>query len=602
LNIPKFLFNTGVLHRVQMPGRYLGDEYNQIKKNTKHTISLCFPDLYEIGMSHTGFQILYNYFNKSKDNVSCERVFLPWKDMINEMEKSGIELFTLENFKSVKNTDVLAFTLQYELSYTNMLKVIELSQIPIYSKDRKEEHPIVIAGGPCTTNPEPVADFIDVFFIGDGEAVIDDITAIIEKDISRDEKIKEFSKIEGFYVPALYKTIENERGLLIPKPLVNSTDKRIKAKKVTDLNDYEFPVHQIVPNIKIVHHRANIEVMRGCNRGCRFCHAGMFYRPVRERNSDYIVEKVKEIVENTGFDEISLLSLSTLDFSDLNNVLDNIQDYLKNNRISISLPSSRVDKFGLEISQKVKSGRKSGLTFAPEAGSQRLRDAINKGISEEDIDEVMKIAIENGWRKVKLYFMIGLPNETDEDVEAIVELARKIKKEYKIKSLNVNVSIFVPKTHTPFEYAEFLDMESIKRRMKILYNMKRFKIKLSIHDPYESFIEAILARGDRNFSNLIKYITFEENGIFQQNDKNFNFNSWGRGFQKLNINTEKYTKEFTLEEEKPWKIVDTLIEDDFLESEWKKSKKEMLTPDCRWDKCSICGVCIDKEYNIKLNK
>lgn len=585
-----------------MPGRYLGDEYNQINKKSKHTISLCFPDLYEIGMSHTGFQILYNHFNNSRDNVSCERVFLPWKDMIEEMEKSNIDLFTLENFKSIRQTDILAFTLQYELSYTNMLKVIELSKIPLYSKERQETDPIIMAGGPCTTNPEPIADFIDVFFIGDGEAVIDDISRIVEMEITREEKIKEFSKIDGFYIPTYYKTIQSERGLAIPKPKNHQIKERVKVNKVVDLNKYDFPTEQLVPNIQIVHHRANIEVMRGCNRGCRFCHAGMFYRPVRERDSEFISKKVKETIQKTGFNEISLLSLSTLDYSDLDNVLNNIQDYLKENRISISLPSSRVDKFGLEISRKIKSGRKSGLTFAPEAGSQKLRDAINKGISEEDIDEVMKIAVENGWRKVKLYFMIGLPTETDKDVEAIVELARKIKKEYKIKNLNVNVSIFVPKTHTPFEYAEFLDMETIKRRIKILYDMKKYKIKLSVHDPYESFVEALLARGDRNLSKLIEYITFEEDGIFQQNDKNFNFSSWGRGLQKFNIDTEKYLKEFSLTEEKPWKVIDTLIEDKFLENEWKKSKDHSLTPDCRWDKCSLCGVCINKEYELKLNK
>lgn len=598
MKISEFLFNTGIIHQVQKPSRYLGGEYNQInKENSKVKIGLCFPDIYDIGMSHTGFHILYQLFNEDKD-IYAQRVFLPWKDMIEKMEEYKIPLFSLEKLEPINNFDMLAITLQYELSFTNVLKLLDLANIPIYSYERTNEDPIIMAGGPCTTNPEPIADFIDVFFIGDGETVIDDINKILKSNKTRDEKLIDFSKIEGFYVPKFYTLKNTKKDIKISVPISDSFPKRVKAKKVKDFKDHEIPINQIVPNIDIVHKRAVIEIMRGCNRGCRFCHAGMFYRPSRERDSKYLSDKIIEVLENTGYNEVSLLSLSTLDYSNLDDIIDSILPYLEENKIGISLPSSRVDKFGIDISSKLQTGRKSGLTFAPEAGSQRMRDLINKGIDEDEILNVVSIAKENGWNNVKLYFMMGLPEESDDDIEQIVQIARKIKNKSKIKDITVNVSIFVPKSHTPFQYAPFLDMESIKRRIKIIKKLRKYKIRYNIHEPYESYLEAIVARGDRDIGKLIYDVTFNENGYLQQNEEEFNFRAWARSMNRLGLNCIKYIEEYETDDDLPWNIIDTLISEEFLKSEWKKSKELILTPDCRWDKCSSCGVCINTDYKI----
>lgn len=594
-NIGKWLFASGVLHRVRKPARYIGGEYNDIVKNpnNKIRIGLMFPDLYEVGMSHTGFQILFHAFN-SKDNIFAERIFLPWKDMIDEMKKSNIPLFTLETYTPIKDLDLIGITLQYELSYTNIVHALKLAEIPVYTKDRNENDPIIIAGGPCASNPEPVADFIDAFYNGDGEEVIDDLEEILSQNITREEKIRKLHEI-GFYVPKYYETRENEFGYIVPV-----YHKRVKIRKTRDLNKVTFPTNQIVPKIKTIHNRAIVEIMRGCNRSCRFCHAGYYYRPVRERTADEIIRLSLETLEKTGYNELSLLSLSTLDYSDLEKVLNELEPFLKENRISISLPSSRVDKFGIEIGSKISGARKTGLTFAPEAGSQRLRDVINKNISEEEILNVVEYAKKAGWRKIKLYFMIGLPTETEEDVKGIVELTKKIKQVTKIKDITVNVSIFIPKPHTPFEKERFYQPKEIKEKIKILNEVRRLA-KLKVHDPYVSLIEALLSRGDRRLSGLIYKVALEENAIFDEWDEEFDFRKWARKINELNINTERYLEKIETDD-LPWKIIDILITDKFKKEEIKKANNEEITEDCRWDICTLCGVCIKTGLNNVLVK
>lgn len=596
MNIGKWLFSSGVLHRVRKPARYIGGEYNDIIKKPKNKIriGLMFPDLYEVGMSHTGFQILFHAFNL-KENVFAERIFLPWKDMITEMKNANIPLYTLETYTPINELDLIGITLQYELSYTNIIHALKLAKIPIYSKDRSENNPIIIAGGPSASNPEPIADFIDAFYNGDGEVVIDDIIKILSSDKTREEKIKDLHNTEGFYVPKYYELKENGAGFVVP-----NYEKRIKIRKIKDLNNAEFPINQIVPKIRTIHNRAIVEIMRGCNRGCRFCHAGFYYRPVRERTANEIIKLSLETLEKTGYNELSLLSLSTLDYSDLETVLNKLEPFLKENRISISLPSSRVDKFGLEIGSKISGARKTGLTFAPEAGSQRLRDVINKNITEKEILDVAEYAKKSGWRRIKLYFMIGLPNETEEDVKAIVELTKKIKQKTKIKDITVNVSIFIPKPHTPFEKERFYQPKEIKEKIKILNEVRKIA-KLKVHDPYVSLIEALLSRGDRKISELIYKVALEENAIFDEWDEEFDFRKWARKINELEIDTQKYLGKLETND-LPWKIIDILIKDEFINNEIENSKIEKTIDDCRWSVCTLCGVCIKTGLNNVIAK
>jgi len=584
MTIGQFLFGTGVLHSVEKPSRYIGGELNQIKKdNPQVKIALCFPDLYDVGMSHTGFHILYSLFNQN-EAVACERVFLPWMDMIEKLEKSDIPLYTLESLTPVKDVDMLGITLQYELVYTNVIKVLQLSKIPVLSSDRTQNDPIVIGGGPCVSNPLPVKDFFDAFFIGDGETVYEKIAEIFRSTSCREERLQLLSKTPGIYVPKYYSTI------------------KVTAQKVTDLDRYSDLTRQVIPHFEVVHDRAIVEVMRGCNRGCRFCHAGMFYRPVRERDPKNIIDNAMKALKNTGYEEISFLSLSTLDYSELSVVLDTMMPYFRENRISVSLPSSRVDKFGIEITDKLGGGRRAGLTFAPEAGSQKMRDVINKGIDEEEIFEVVQTAKQRGWNKLKLYFMIGLPGETYEDVKAIAELCTRVKNRSKIRDLTINVSIFVPKPHTPFQYARFEEMQSISEKIRILSEVRKRGMILKVHDSRMSTLEAVMARGDEKLGRIIMKAALGYNAIFQQWDENFDYDKWMHVFEEEQIDYTWYLRERSTEEELEWEFMSCGVSREFLVSEWKKSQEPSLTPDCRWSKCSFCGVCFDTDGKIKVIK
>lgn len=590
MNISEFLFKTGILDRVIKPSRYIGGEYNsKNKKYSKNKIALCFPDVYEVGMSFTGYTILYDLFNSKKD-LSAERVFLPWFDMISFMEKYNIHLYSLENYIPIKEFDILGITLQYELSYTNIIKILSLSDIPILSKERSDKDPIIIGGGPCAGNPEPIADFFDLFLLGDGEDFVDDLNNILNKENNRNERINMISKLEGVYNPNKYNTIISKNNFIIP-----DIKNIIKSRKVYDLNNFSIPENPIVPNIESVHNRAVIEIMRGCKRGCRFCQAGMIYRPVRERSLEKIKSSVLNIIKNTGYKEISFLSLSTLDYTLIKDLLKDIYPILKEKRISVSLPSSRIDKFSLDITEKLSSGRKASLTFAPEAGSQKLRNIINKNITEEEIISVLKLAKTKGWKKVKLYFMIGLPYETNEDIEELVKLVIKLKKITQIKDIKVNVSVFIPKSHTPFQFAKFNSYEEINEKRKILFKLKERNIQVKIHNYYESLIEAILARGDRNLSKVLIDVCFN-NGIFQQSEDNFIYELWSNSFIKHNIDTKKYLNNLDNIDILPWQKLSYHISNSFFHKDWNDSKEQKPLVHCSNEKCVLCGVCSNKNY------
>ncbi|SNS35025.1 radical SAM family uncharacterized protein [Anaerovirgula multivorans] len=595
-----------VLYKVEKPARYLGNELNSIHKEVDGKMiryAFCFPDIYEVGMSHLGMQILYHLLN-TLDGVSCERVFAPAVDMEEEMKKNNIPLFALESREPIENFDFVGFTLQYELSYTNILNMLNLANIPIYSKDRDENNPIVIFGGPCAYNPEPIADFADIIILGEAEEVQIEVLDLYkkykEKNYSKSNFLKEAAKITGVYVPSFYEVKYSNDGTIASfQPRIDEIPTKIKKRIIQDLNETYYPDKMIVPYLNVVHDRVALEIFRGCTRGCRFCQAGMIYRPVRERSVETLSNLAEGLLTSTGYEEISLASLSTSDYSNLHDFVKHLIDKYSEDRVGISLPSLRLDNFSLELIKEIQKVRKTGLTFAPEAGSQRLRDVINKGLTEEDLTEATKKAFESGWSSVKLYFMLGLPTESEEDLIGIKDLAYKVvdlyyetPKEQRGKGLNVTVSTstFVPKAFTPFQWEPQITLEEIEDKQQLLKKqLNRKNITYSYHDAETSFLEAVFARGDRKLSKVLE-LAIEEGCKFDGWNEHFNFQKWKEIFEKVGMNPEFYVnRKREYEEILPWDHIDVGVTKKFLIKENEKAKTAKLTEDCRIN-CSGCGM------------
>lgn len=594
-----------LLLSVQKPGRYSGGEINSVIKDKSKIdvrFAFCFPDTYEIGMSHLGMKILYSQFNKRED-IWCERVFAPWLDFEDVMRENSIPLFALESRDPIKDFDFIGFTLQYEMSYTNMLNMLDLAGVPLRSSDRKDLSPLVVAGGPCVCNPEPIADFVDLFFLGEGEEV--DLEVIdLYKEYKKAGKTKqEFliaaSKIEGVYVPSLYDVSYNDDGSIKAVTPLHNAPKTIRKRIIKDMDKSFYPESFVVPFIEIVHDRAVQEIFRGCIRGCRFCQAGFIYRPVREKSVDTINCQAKCLCENTGYDEISLSSLSTSDYSGIEPLLNKLLEWTDDNHVSLALPSLRIDNFSDELLEKINLVRKSGLTFAPEAGTQRLRDVINKNVTEEEILNTCKMAFAGGYTAVKLYFMLGLPTETDEDLKGIAELGQKIVNAYynmenkpkgKSVSVSISVSTFVPKPFTPFQFEPQITASEIRRRQEYLKSsITTRKISLSYHDSATSFLEGVLARGDRRLGKVIER-ALEMGCKFDSWTECFDIEKWKQAFADCGIDPAFYanrTREYT--ELMPWEHLDFGIKKDFLVRESKLAHCEKTTPNCR-EKCAGCGA------------
>lgn len=594
-----------ILQYVQKPARYAGGELNSVVKNVQD-ISLryafCFPDTYEIGMSHLGMKIIYGLVNERED-AWCERVFAPDSDMEEQMRKNNVPLFALESGDYIKDFDIIGFTLQYELSYTNVLNMLDLAGVPLLSKDRTSLTPIVCCGGPCACNPEPVADFFDIVFLGDGEEstnqVLDLLKVCKEKGLSKQEFLLKAKDIQGVYVPSFYVDEYNEDGTLKSLTPKNGAPEKVKKAVVSDLDKCYYPKSFVVPFINIVHDRAVEEIFRGCIRGCRFCQAGFIYRPIREKSVETINNQSKALIASTGYDEISLCSLSTSDHSCVNEMLSSLIDWTVKDKINLSLPSLRVDNFSDELVEKLNMVRKSGLTFAPEAGTQRLRDVINKNVTEEEVIRTCTKAFDNGWTTVKLYFMMGLPTETMEDIEGIANLGMQVihafyKNPNRQKGTGVQVNIscasFIPKPFTPFQWESEDNMESLKAKQKhLLESIPTKKIKVSFHETPTSLIEGVLARGDRRL-NAVILDAYKNGCTFDSWDDRFNFDGWMNAFEKNNIDPHFYTqRQRDFSELLPWDHLDYGVSRKFLEKENIKAHENTTTPHCRI-KCSGCGA------------
>ena len=602
-----------ILLKVQKPSRYIGGEVNAVVKDKSKVdirYAFCFPDTYDIGMSHLGMKILYSLKN-SIPNYWCERVFMPLPDMEEQMRKNDILLYGLESLDPIKDFEFIGFTLQYELCYTNVLAMLDLAGLPVYSKDRKDLFPIVMGGGPCVCNAEPIADFFDLFVLGEGEEVNLELMRLAEQfkknGGTKQEFLRKAAQIEGIYVPSLYDIGYNEDGTVKAITAKDGAPSRVKKRIIEDFDKVYTPDSFVVPFTQIVHDRSVVEVLRGCIRGCRFCQAGFIYRPFREKSKDTIVNQVKSLTESTGYDEVSLSSLSTSDYSDIEGLLSDITEYTDEKGVNLSLPSLRIDKFSDEVVNKIKSVRRSGLTFAPEAGSQRLRDVINKNITEEAIFKSCRIAFEGGYSSVKLYFMLGLPTETMEDISAIKELADKIIDLYyntpgrskKAISISISLSTFIPKPFTPFEYEPQATKEQIDERQKYLLDIigskgrRRIDVSWSHYDT--TILEAVLARGDRRLSAVI-YEAWKNGCKLDGWNEYFKPDVWNKAFETVGLDKAFYAnRKREYYETAPWEHMDMLFDRKFLVRENIRAHKGKTTDNCR-DKCAGCGInkCLGK--------
>ncbi len=601
-----------ILSSVQKPARYTGGEFASIIKpadEVEATICLAFPDVYEVGMSYLGFKILYHLLNKQQ-GVQAERVYAPWIDMEAKMRERHIPLRTLETKKTLKECDIVGFTLQYELSYTNILNMLDLGGVPVLAAERTEEDPLVIVGGPCVYNPEPLADFFDFAIIGEGEEVMAEVMEAYKawkragKPGGRQAFLQEVVKINGIYVPSFYEVEYNENLTVKEVRPVNVNAPAVVYKRVVrDMNSVDFPTSPIVPFGEIVHDRIMLEVFRG---GCRFCHAGMVYRPVRERKPEVLKDLARQLVDNTGYNEISLVSLSSADYSCLAPMVHNMIDEFKDDRVSVSLPSLRIDSFCVAIAKEIQAVRKSGLTFAPEAGSQKMRDVINKGVTEEDLMNAVGAAFESGWNSVKLYFMIGLPFENDDDVLAIADLARKVQyKYYQVTGkrgckVTCSASFFVPKPYTAFQWFAQDDLENIRRKQFLLKDeIKTIKnVTLNYHDSKTGIIEAAFARGDRKVGKAL-LLAWQKGARFDGWSDCFDYERWLDAFAEAGLDKDFYAARQRGEHEVfPWEHISPGVSRKFLWNEWQKAYAQQLTHDCRRSTCTGCGVCQKLGVNI----
>ena len=593
------------LAAVQKPGRYTGGEPGCVYKDKDKVdlrFAFCFPDTYEVGMSFLGMKILYEILN-AREDIWCERAFMPWVDMKEEMEKRGIPLYALESKDELRAFDMVGFTLQYELSYTNILAMLDLAHIPFYAAERGEDMPIIVAGGPCVCNGEPLADFFDLMMLGEGEvqlpAVCDTVIQGRKEGLSKQEILRRCAQIEGVYIPSLYDVS------YLPDGRIQSVQSRDGAPAVVtkaiirDMNTQPLPTHFVVPMIGAVHDRAQIEVLRGCVRGCRFCQAGFLYRPMRERNADMLSEAGRQLCENTGYDEISLTSLTTSDHSQLETLLDDMLTWTPEEHVSMSLPSLRIDNFSQSLVEKTTRVRKSGLTFAPEAGTQRLRDVINKNVTWDEIERTCTLAFNAGYTSVKLYFMMGLPTETMEDIEGIAETAQRVvdlyyknpnKPKGKGVSVSISVACFVPKPHTPFQFVPQDTMESLhEKQQHLLHSVKSRKISVSYHDKRISFLEAVFAKGDRRLAPALCE-AYRRGCFFDGWDEHFHFDTWMEVFRDLGIDPAFYANRTIAEDEiTPWEHLDYGVTKDYLIREYHKAQQAKTTQPCN-RACAGCGA------------